>query len=85
MAFLCHGAMGPCLLLPGHISCLSQRKTRWTMSVHLLGLKIYILGTSTSMVPLPFFPWCKPKLSQDNFNNQSAALQSPGPSSWSIV
>jgi hypothetical protein len=75
--------MDPCLLLLDHLSCLSQRKTRWTMSVHLFCLKIYILGTSTSMVPLPFFSWCKPKLSRDNFNSQSAALQSSGPTSWS--
>ena len=33
--------MGPCILLPVHLSCLSQRKTRGTMSVHLLGLKLY--------------------------------------------
>ena len=50
--FLCHG---PLQFLPDHLSCLSKRKTRWTMSGHLLGFKNYILGTSTSMVPLPFF------------------------------
>jgi hypothetical protein len=32
--------MGPCLLLPDHLSCLSQRKTCWTMSEHLSGFKI---------------------------------------------
>jgi hypothetical protein len=58
-------------------------KIRWTMSVHLFCLQNYILGTSTSMVPLPFFSWCKPKLSRDNFNSQSTALQSSGPTSWS--
>ena len=43
------------VMLSDHLSCLSQRKTRWTMSVHLLGLKNYILGTLTFIVPLPFF------------------------------
>ena len=46
--------MGPCLFLPDHLSYLSQRKTQWTMSVHLLGFKTHILGTLTSVVPLPF-------------------------------
>ena len=49
-------AMGSWLFLVDHLSCLSHRKTRWTMPVHLLGLENYILGTSTFMVPLPFFP-----------------------------
>ena len=44
-----------------------------------------ILGTSTSLVPLPFFPWCNPKSSCDEFNSQSTLLQRHGPTSWSIV
>jgi hypothetical protein len=30
------------------------------------------LGNSTSMVTLPFFPWCKPKWSRNEFNNESS-------------
>ena len=56
----------------------SQHKTRWTMSVHLLGFDNHILGTSTSMVPLPIFLQCKPKLSWDEFNNQLALLNHHG-------
>ena len=47
--------MGPCIFLPDHLSCSSQRKTRWTMLVHLLGFINYILGTLTFMVPLAIF------------------------------
>ena len=81
MAFLCHGPLPFSL---DHLSCLSLQ-TRWTKSVHLLGLENYILGTLTFMVPLPFYSLYKRKLSRDNFNIQSAALQNPGPTSWSIV
>ena len=28
--------MGPCHFLPYHLSCLSHRKTRWTMSMLLI-------------------------------------------------
>jgi hypothetical protein len=50
--------------------CLSHRKTRWTMLVDNVGLKVRLLETSNSMVTLTFFPWCKPKWSRDEFNNQ---------------
>ena len=53
--------MGPCFFLLDHLFCLSHRKTRWTMSVDFVGLKICLVGTSTSMVTLILFPWCKPK------------------------
>ena len=33
--------MGPYLFLPDHLSCLSQCKTRWTMTMHLLGLDLH--------------------------------------------
>ena len=51
--------MGPCFLSYHTTFCLSHRNTRWTMSVDYVGLKICLLGTSTSMVTLTFFPWCK--------------------------
>ena len=63
--------------------CLSQWKTRWTMAVDRVGLKIYILRTSISVVTLPFFPWCKPKSSRDDFNVQSHRLDGRGTTSWS--
>ena len=47
--------MGPCLLVPEHLFCLSHRKTRWTMSLDNLCLKIWLLGISNSMVTLTFF------------------------------
>jgi hypothetical protein len=54
-----------------HLFCLSHHKTRWTILVNNVGLKICLLGTLNSMVTVTFFPWCKPKLSQDEFNKQS--------------
>ena len=64
--------MGPCLCLLEHLSCLSHCKTRWTILVDNVGLKICLLGTLNSMVTLAcFIPWCKPKWSRDEFNNQS--------------
>ena len=36
--------MGPCHFLPEHLFCLSHHKTRWTMSVDNVGLKIGFLG-----------------------------------------
>jgi len=39
-----------------HLFCLSEQKTRWTMAVDRVGLKNYILRTSTSVVSLPIFP-----------------------------
>ena len=67
--------MGPCFSLVEHLFCLSHCKTYWTMSVDNVSLKICLLGTSNSMIPLTFFPRCKPKWSGDKFNNQSHALQ----------
>ena len=81
-AFFWHG---PLLFFLDHLFCLSQRKTHWTMAVDRVGLKKYILRTSTSVVTLPFFPWCKPKSSRDNFNVQSHRLDGRGTTSWSIV
>ena len=74
--------MDPSLSLPNHISCLSHRKPRWTMSVYYLGLKICLRGTSTFMVTLSFFPWCKTKWSLSEFNNQSTLLHRPRTTSW---
>jgi hypothetical protein len=48
-------------------------------------LKKTNLWTSISVVTLPFFPWCKPKSSRDNFNVQSHRLDGRGTTSWSIV
>jgi len=38
-------------------------QNRWTMSMDNVGLKIFILKTSNSMVTLTFVPWCKLKWS----------------------
>ena len=40
--------MGFFFFLLDHLSCLSHRKTSWTMLVHLLSLENSILGTSSS-------------------------------------
>ena len=53
--FLCHGVMDPCTFLLEHLFYLSHRKTRWTMSINNVGLKICLLRTSNSMVTLTFF------------------------------
>ena len=53
--------MGPYLFLLEYLLYLSHRKTRWTMSVNNVGLKICLLGASNSMVTLTFVRWCKPK------------------------
>ena len=45
------------------------------MSVDIVGFKKYLLKTSNSIVTLTSFPWCKPKWSRDEFNNQSQTLQ----------
>ena len=66
-------AMGPHHFLPDHLFCLSHRKTRWTISTDYVGLKLCLLGTSTFMVTLTFFP----KLSWDEFNNQINTLTWP--------
>jgi hypothetical protein len=50
--FLCRG---PLPFLLEQLLCLSHRKTRWTMSVDNVGLKIYLLRTSNFMVTLTFF------------------------------
>ena len=57
----------------------------WTMSMNYVGLKIRLWGTSTLMVNLTIFPWCNPKWSGDELNNQSTMLHGPRKSSWSIV
>ena len=77
--------MGPSLFLLEHLFCLSHRKTRWTMSLDNVGLKICPLETSNSMVTLTFSPWCKLKWSQDEFNIQSKKYPDLGRTSWSMV
>jgi hypothetical protein len=78
--------MGPCLSLSTkHLFGLSHRKTRWTMLLNQIGFQIRLLGISNSMITLTFFPWCKMKWSQDEFNNQSQILQGLGMTSWSIM
>ena len=64
--------------LPKHVFCLSYCITYWTMSMDNVGLTICLLGTSKSMVTLTFWPWCKPKWSQDVFTNQLQILQGLG-------
>ena len=70
------------LFLPEHLFHLSHYKTYWTMSVDHVGLKPCLGGTSNFMVTLALFPWCKPKWSRDEFNNQSQILQGLGTTSW---
>ena len=77
--------MGPCLSLQEHHSCLSHRKTHWTMSTDNEGLTICLLKTSNFMDTMTFFPWCKPKQSRDEFNNQSHILQGLGTTSWCMM
>ena len=70
LSFLFHGPL-PFFFTPKHLFCLYHHKTYWTMSVDNLGFKICLLGISNFMVTLTVFPWCKPKWSGDEFNNQS--------------
>ena len=42
--------------LPEHLFCLSHRKTRWTMSMDSVSIKICLLGTLNFMITLTFFP-----------------------------
>ena len=55
--FLCHEPLllFIYLILLERLFCFSRRKTRWTMLVDNVGLKICLLGTSNSMVTLTFF------------------------------
>ena len=76
---------GPCLFLLEHLFCLSHRKTCWTMSMDNVGLKICLFGDLELHGHLSFFPWCKPKWSQDEFNNKSQMLHGLGMTSWSMV
>ena len=46
--------MGSCRFIQ-HLFCLSHRQTRWTMLVDNVGLQIWLLGTSNSMITLTFF------------------------------
>ena len=71
--------MGPCLILLDHLSCLSRRKTRWTMLVHLLNLTNCILGTSTSMVPLSVNESCLGTTSATNQCSYIALVPLLGP------
>ena len=52
--------IGPILPLPP--------QNPWIILVDNVGLKTCLLGI---MITLTFFPWCKPKWSQDKFNNRS--------------
>ena len=67
-------AMDPYLPPQEHLFCLSHRKTRWTMSVENVSHRTCILETWNSIVTVTFVPWCKPKRSLDEFNNQSQIL-----------
>ena len=74
--------VGPCFFLLEHLFCLSHCKTRWIVSVDDVGLKVRLLGTSNSMMSLPFWPWCKSKWSPNECNNQSQILQDFGMTLW---
>ena len=80
--FLCRG---PLLFLLEHLFCLSHRKTRWTMLVDNVGLKLCLLGTLNSMIILTFSPWCNLKWSRDVFNDQLEIVHGLGMTSWSMV
>ena len=82
--FLYHGPM-PFFILLNHLFCLSHRKTHWTLSVDNVGLKTCLSGTLNSMVSLTYFPWCNPKWSRYEFNNQLHILQCLGTTSRSMV
>jgi hypothetical protein len=68
--------MGPCLFLVDHLFCLSHYKTRWTMSVDYVSLKIMSTWDLNLHGHSDIFlsPWCKPKSYMDKFNNQSTLL-----------
>ena len=80
--------MDPCLFLPYHLFCLSHNKTRWTMLVDNEGLKYVFWGPPFYGHSNIFFPWCKPKWSQNEFNNQPHIPQRPWhniiQSHWSV-
>ena len=79
-------AMGPCLFLLEHLLCLSHRKTRWTMSVDNVGVKICIFGDfKLHGHSNTIFPWCKLKCFWDVLNIQSNILHGLGTTSWSMV
>ena len=77
-------AMAPCRFLTYHISCLSHRKTCWTMSVEELGLEICSFG------PRPSWSLCHFVLgvnqngpgTSSTTNQHSQCL---GTTSWSMV
>jgi hypothetical protein len=76
--------MGCCLYLPQHLVCLSHGKTRWTMSVDNVGLKIWLWGPRNPWSLWHFFSLgVRPKWSWDEFNIQSHILQGFGTTSWS--
>jgi hypothetical protein len=52
IVFLCHDPLT--FVTRENLFYLSQRKTRWTMTMENLGLKIGHLGTSSSMIILTF-------------------------------
>jgi len=57
--------------------CLSHCKTRWTMSVDNVGLKTFFGGPLIPRLLWLFFPWCKPKWSWNDLNNQSHIFTRP--------
>ena len=77
--------MDPYHFLLEHLFCLCHRKTYWTMSMDNVGLTICLLGTPNFMITLAYFPWCKPKWSQDEFNIQPQILQILVTTSWSMM
>ena len=69
--------MGSCLLKPMHLFCFSHCKTRWTMSLDNASLQICLFETSNCMLTFTFYPWCKPKWSQDEFQQLVANFTGP--------
>ena len=67
--------MGPCL--PDHISCLSQRKPRWTMSMHLLGFEILYFGNLDLDGPFAIFSLVWTKVIPGGVQQPIGALRSP--------
>ena len=55
------------------------------MKMDNVGLKIRLLGTSSSMIINTFFFLMQIEVARNNFNDQSHILEEQGTTSWSIM
>ena len=77
---------GRCLFLLKHLFCLFHRKTRWTMSMANVDLKIIcLLGTSHSMVTFTFSSLVWTEVVLGGVLQPITNLQGLGTTSWSMV